>query len=41
MHVPLEAAELLPYVPKELELDMYDGKAWISIFPFKVKKSSI
>ena len=37
MHVPLEAAELLPYVPKELELDMYDGKAWISIFPFKVK----
>lgn len=37
MHIPLDAAELLPHVPKELELDLYDGEAWISIFPFKVK----
>lgn len=37
LHIPIDAAELLPHVPKELELDLYDGDAWISIFPFKIK----
>lgn len=37
VHIPVDERELLPHVPKELELDLYDGNAWISIFPFKVK----
>lgn len=37
LHIPVDAGELLPHVPNELELDLYDGDAWISIFPFKVK----
>ncbi|MBF0753891.1 DUF2071 domain-containing protein [Jeotgalicoccus halotolerans] len=38
MHIPADAAKLISHIPKELELDLYGGEAWISIFPFKVNK---
>lgn len=37
LHIPVDPAEILPHVPKELALDLYDGKAWVSIFPFLIR----
>ena len=37
MHIPVDPDELAPHVPKELELDIYDGYAWLSVFPFQVR----
>lgn len=37
MHIPVDPEELSRHVPDELELDLYEGRAWISIFPFNVK----
>ena len=34
MHWPLPAASLMPFIPKGLALDTFDGKAWIGIVPF-------
>lgn len=41
MHIPVNAQELMPHIPKELELDLYGGDAWISIFPFKVRNLQV
>ncbi len=32
---------LLPYLPKGVELDFYDGKAWVSLVGFMFKKTSL
>lgn len=34
MHWPLPIASLMPFIPKGLALDTFDGKAWIGIVPF-------
>ncbi|MFC3418404.1 YqjF family protein [Salinicoccus hispanicus] len=41
MHIPVEPEVLLPHVPDELELDIYDGSAWISIFSFNVRNMQL
>ena len=35
-HWPVKAEKLRPFVPKELELETYDGNAWIGIVPFRM-----
>lgn len=37
LHIPVDAGELSPHIPAELELDLYGDKAWISIFPFQIR----
>ncbi|WP_186365468.1 YqjF family protein [Salinicoccus cyprini] len=41
MHIPVEPQALLPHVPEALELDIYDGYAWISIFSFNVRNMQL
>jgi uncharacterized protein YqjF (DUF2071 family) len=36
-HWPVERAELEPHVPAPLELETFDGQAWITISPFLVE----
>ncbi|MFG6119973.1 YqjF family protein [Thalassobacillus sp. B23F22_16] len=36
MHVPVLKQAIKPLLPPQLELDTYDGEAWISIVPFEV-----
>jgi len=38
-HWPLPAGMLRDNVPPELEIDTYDGDAWIGIVPFQVKNT--
>jgi uncharacterized protein YqjF (DUF2071 family) len=33
-HWPIDVAELRPLIPKALEIDTFDGQAWIGIVPF-------
>ncbi len=35
-HWPLEPAALRPLVPAGLELDTYDGRAWVGVVPFRM-----
>lgn len=37
LHVSVEIEELAPFIPDQLTLDTYQGKAWISIFPFLIR----
>ncbi|MBT2644060.1 DUF2071 domain-containing protein [Bacillus sp. ISL-41] len=39
VHWPVPAASLREHVPKELEVDTFDGSAWIGIVPFQVKNT--
>ena len=34
MHWPISASLIRPTVPSELELDTFDGEAWIAVVPF-------
>ena len=34
MHWRVDTAQLRPLIPKELELDTFDGSAWIAVVPF-------
>lgn len=36
MHLPVPADILREQIPQGLELDTYNGKAWISIVPFAI-----
>lgn len=36
MHWPIEATLLRPLVPEALEIDQFEGKAWIAIAPFTI-----
>jgi uncharacterized protein len=36
-HWPVPVAEVRAHVPRELELDLFDGEAWISVTPFEVR----
>jgi uncharacterized protein YqjF (DUF2071 family) len=35
-HWPVPAAELLSRIPADLELDLFDGQAWLGIVPFRM-----
>lgn len=37
MHWPVDAAMLRPFIPRELEIEMFDGSAWIGVVPFGMK----
>ncbi len=37
LHWPVDAAMVRQQVPEEMELDTWEGQAWISISPFQVK----
>lgn len=34
MHWPIDVAALRPLIPPRLEIDLYDGQAWIGVIPF-------
>ena len=34
MHCPLAAAELRPLIPAALEIDTFNGNAWVAVVPF-------
>jgi uncharacterized protein YqjF (DUF2071 family) len=36
-HWPVPADALRPLVPPELELDLYDGVAWVGVVPFRME----
>jgi uncharacterized protein YqjF (DUF2071 family) len=33
-HWPVEASQLIPRIPHGIELDLYQGRAWVGIVPF-------
>jgi uncharacterized protein len=37
MHWPVHAGVLQPYIPPALRLDTFDGSAWLSVTPFRMK----
>lgn len=37
LHWPIDPALLRPLIPGALEIDTYDGSAWIGITPFGMK----
>jgi uncharacterized protein len=37
-HWPLAPEELRALVPSELTLDLYDGRAWLAITPFRIRE---
>jgi len=39
IHWPMPAAELRRLVPRQLELELYDGQAYVSLIPFIVEES--
>lgn len=41
IHFPLALEVLRPLLPTQLELDTFDGQAWIGIVPFRVTLSSV
>jgi uncharacterized protein len=38
VHWPVPVSSLREHVPRELEIDSFEGRAWIGIVPFQVKK---
>lgn len=38
MHWPLPTAQLRPLMPPALELDTFDGQAWLSVVPFRMTR---
>src|SRR4051794_18976444 len=36
MHWPVPAKALRSYIPRNLEIDTYDGTAWIGVVPFRM-----
>jgi uncharacterized protein YqjF (DUF2071 family) len=41
LHWPLDPAALRPLIPRGLELDTFDGKAWLGIVPFRMEASRV
>lgn len=37
LHWPVEPAAIRALIPAELELDLYDGRAWIALVPFRME----
>ena len=38
MHWEVDPARLAPYIPEGLELDLFEGKAYVGTIPFEMKK---
>jgi hypothetical protein len=38
MHWKIDPIRLAPYIPEGLELDIYEGKAYVGVIPFEMKK---
>tara|TARA_B100000768_G_scaffold33816_1_gene32352 strand:+ start:2838 stop:3569 length:732 start_codon:yes stop_codon:yes gene_type:complete len=38
LHFKVEIEELKQYVPKELEIDLFDGEPWVSVVAFTMEK---
>lgn len=36
MHWPVSVQDLIPHIPKDLELDTYKNQAWIAVVPFRM-----
>lgn len=36
LHWPIDAEELRPLLPPELEIDLFDNQAWIGLIPFRM-----
>lgn len=41
LHWPVPAEWLQAHIPAELELDLFDGEAWIGVVPFRAKATRI
>ncbi|MFC3038677.1 YqjF family protein [Virgibacillus xinjiangensis] len=41
LHLPASPETIRRYVPDQMELDTYDGEAWVSIIPFKISDMRI
>lgn len=41
LHWSIDPAELRNYIPEELELDLYDNRAWLGIVLFKVRRTRV
>jgi uncharacterized protein YqjF (DUF2071 family) len=39
-HWPLDPAVLRPLIPKDLEVDIFEGEAWLGIVPFRMEDVS-
>ncbi len=37
MHWPVDADTLRPLIPAQMELDLYDGQAWVGVVPFRMQ----
>lgn len=37
LHWPVSSKDLVQYIPQELQLDLYENNAWLSVVLFKVK----
>src|SRR5215216_4089390 len=38
MHWPISSAALRPYIPPRLDIDAFDGSAWIGVVPFRMRR---
>ncbi|GAC1622865.1 MAG: DUF2071 domain-containing protein [Ktedonobacteraceae bacterium] len=41
MHLPIAPEVLRPLIPAQIELDTFDGQAWVGIVPFRVSHASL
>ncbi|MEM8598738.1 MAG: DUF2071 domain-containing protein [Bacteroidota bacterium] len=41
LHWPVPAAMLRPLVPAALEVDTYDGSAWVGVVPFRMEQTKL
>ncbi|KOS67747.1 hypothetical protein AEA09_03670 [Lysinibacillus contaminans] len=41
LHWPVQPHELVQHIPKELELDLYENRAWLSFVLFKVSRNRL
>ena len=39
-HWAVKPAQLEPYIPKGLQLELYDGFAWLSVVPFQMRRTT-
>ena len=39
LHWPVDTAALRPHVPAELELETFDGAAWVGVVPFRMART--
>jgi uncharacterized protein len=41
LHWPIDPAQLRPRIPSDLEIDTYDGTAWVSIVAFRIANARL